>query len=147
MRRIARLVTICLLLMAVPVKGAVAAGMVICDSGHEHMTVPVYAASADVTGESVDSRHHDHGSHQHASMDGGNEGDAAGAVDHPLSDKHGAVKCSICAACCVGGAFLTSAQVVVPVSVGTETSFPALAVRFSGTILAGLERPPRSFLV
>ena len=47
MRRTARLLTICLLLTAIPLKGAVAASMVMCGPGHERMTKANAAGSDD----------------------------------------------------------------------------------------------------
>ena len=157
MRRITRLLTICLLLMAIPVKGAVAASMVMCGPGHERMTTVIAAEpakTAEVSGALQHGDHashghssHDHASHGHASNVGSEHAHAAAPSDYDTFDKHGAVKCSICAACCVGGAFLVPADALVPASAGTEAPFPAVFVRFPGFVLAGLERPPRTFPV
>ena len=147
MRRIARLVTICLLLMAIPVKGAVAASMVMCGPGHERATAPITAETEKIAGGNVSSHQHNHASYHYAGNGGSAFSHGAGIAQHETLATHGAVKCSICAACCVGGAFLVSTEVSVPASVGTEAPLPTLEVQFSGTVLAGLERPPRTFLV
>ena len=137
---------ICLLLMAIPVKGAVAASMVMCGPGHDRATAPITAESEKIAGGNVPSHHHNHASYHYAGNGGSEFSHGAGIAQTETLATHGAMKCSICAACCVG-AFLVSSHVVVPASAGTEAPFPALDVQFSGTVLAGLERPPRSFLV
>jgi hypothetical protein len=145
MHRIARFVLICLMMAAVPFKGAVAASMVMCGPGHAR------APSAVIAGSGIDEagtlHHHDHAAHGHAAGTGAEHHHGAGPSDHGKLAKHGVMKCSICAACCVGGAFLPPGNVSVPASVGTEAPFPALAVRYSRTVPGGLERPPRTFLV
>jgi hypothetical protein len=146
MRRVARLVTICLLLMAIPVKGAVATSLVMCGPEHARTTL-VAAESKKIAAASVSPHEHDHASHRHASNASGGHDQVAVASDLDSLAMHGSVKCSICAACCVGGAFLVSAEVSVPAFAGTDAPFPALEVRFPGTVLAGLERPPRPLLV
>lgn len=147
MRTLSRLVTICLLLVAVPIKGAVGASMMMCGPGHEP-TVSAMAMNnpAYVDGQSAQPEH-DHSANHPADIDSGELGTTAGGHNHESFAKHGAVKCSICAACCIGGALPASTEILVPASVGTEAPFPALDVHFPWTILAGLERPPRTFLV
>jgi hypothetical protein len=79
-------------------------------------------------------------------MDTGNPVHDSASGDPQSPAKHGTTKCSICSACCVGGAFLVSAEASVPASLGTEMQFPALAVHPPWTDIAALERPPRTFL-
>ncbi len=147
MRRIARALTICLLLLAIPVKGAFAVAMVMCGPGQEFARVAMVVESpAPNVGDAAHGQH-DHASHHQPSASGGETDDAAGSHDYESLGKHGAVKCTICADCCVGGALLAFTDVLVPASVGTDAHFPALDVQFPWTVIAGLERPPRTLLV
>ena len=139
MRRIARFLMICLLLMAIPVKGAVAASIVMCGPGQERTSAAVAMEPAAIADGDMIHHEHDHASNHQAND--------AGDHDQGSLTGHGAVKCSICAACCVGGALLASTEVSVPASGGTEAHFPALDVHFPWTVLAGLERPPRTFFL
>jgi hypothetical protein len=139
MRRIARLVTICMLLIGIPAKGTLAATM-LCGSGHEGITTTFVA-------QPFVAHHHDHAADEDASNVGGEADDNATSAGHPLFAAHGISKCSTCATCCVGGAFLISPEVMVPPSVGTEAPFPALDIDLPGIVVRALERPPRTFLV
>jgi len=147
MHRIARALMICLLLLAIPAKGAIAVTMVMCGPGHESArgAMVVEPVAPNVGGAAHG--HHDHASHHQPSASGVETDHAAGSHDHESMGKQGAVKCPICADCCVGGALLAFTDVLVPASVGTEAHFPALDVQFPWTVIAGLERPPRTLLV
>ncbi|MEO8347037.1 MAG: hypothetical protein ABI607_15215 [Betaproteobacteria bacterium] len=147
MRRTTRLVLVLLLLMAVPFKGAVASSMVICGPGHDRETAAFATATSQVAGAPTNSQSHDHGSHHHLNSAYAMNDDGAGGDDHESLAKHGATKCSICAACCIGGAILGSTDTLMPALAGTEVSFLPLEVQFPSFVLAGLERPPRSILV
>ncbi|MEO8302888.1 MAG: hypothetical protein ABI724_02100 [Betaproteobacteria bacterium] len=147
MHRTARFVLICLMMVAVPLKGAVASSMVMCGPGHSGTSVEAIAGSGMDGAGNGSLHHHDHAAHSHASDAGDEHDQSAGLSDHKNLAKHGVMKCSICAACCVGGAFLPPVEFSVPASIGTESPFPAVAARFSWTVLAGLERPPRRFRV
>ena len=147
MHRTARIVTSCLLLLAIPVKGAVASSMVMCGPGHQQMANSSIAEHIKTADGKANSHHHDHGSHHKAEIGDSEAGKDTGTGDHSSPLNHGSMKCSNCAACCVGGAFLVSSAVPVPEPVGTEAHFPALVVHSPWTVLAGLERPPRSSLV
>ena len=147
MRGLSRVLTICLLVMAVPLKGTFAATMVTCAPGHDRTMAEAVADGGATAGASAEHHHHDHATHHHTNAFGSKHLPDADAADHGKFDRHGAVTCSLCAACCVGGAFLVFAEVSVPASVGTEAPFPALNFHFPGYLPAGLERPPRTLLV
>lgn len=147
MRRSARLVLVCLLLMAIPFKGAVAASMVMCGPGHEGVTAPIATATDEFAGDPSHSQAHDPRSLHHLSSANAMNDDGAGGDDHGSLAKHGATKYGICAACCVGSAILGSADPLMPAFASTEVPFPPLEVLFRSLALSGLERPPRSILV
>ena len=142
-----RILIVCLLALGVPLKGALATSMVMCGTGHDQPGTVAVSQAAGVDAREARHHHRDHASHQHANAFDAEAIGGADSANQGEVGKHGAVKCSICAVCCVGGACLVSADVSMPASVGTDSPFPALTVRFPGTVLAGLERPPRSFLV
>ena len=147
MRRVARLVTIFLLLLAVPVKGALAVSMVMCGPEHGRAVGSQLVDAGSLQKTRAHNPQHEHGSEAHMYDGDARDGDSSNTLDHEFNGKHGAMKCTICAACCVGGAAMASTNVSVPASVGTELPFPALDVQFPWTIIAGLERPPRTLLV
>ncbi|MEO6064343.1 MAG: hypothetical protein ABIP49_00990 [Lysobacterales bacterium] len=147
MLRVAKILTICLLLFAIPVKGAFAVAIVLWGSAHETSSAAMVLASVAPNVGDAAHAHHDHPSHLKPSASGEETGHVAGSHDHESWDKHGTVKCTICADCCVGGAFLAFTDVLVPASVGTDAHFPALDVQFPWTVIAGLERPPRTLVV
>ena len=147
MHRLTRALTICLLLLAIPVKGAFAVAMVMCGPGQEFARVTMVVESPAPSNGDAAHGHHDHASHYQPSANAGDADHAAGSHDHESMGKQGAVKCTICADCCVGGALLAFTDVLVPASVGTDAHFPALDVQFPWTVIAGLERPPRTLLV
>jgi hypothetical protein len=144
MRGLSRLLIVCLLLLAIPFKGAVAASMVMCGPEHDRMTtMGASNAGSHETASAVAHADHDHAAHQH--MHSADE-KSANAQDSQ-ADPQGTVKCSICAACCVGGAFLLAADSPIPAPAGSASLFATLTIRYPGVVLAGLERPPRTFLV
>ncbi len=147
MRHIARALTICLLLLAIPVKGAFAVAMVMCGPGQELAGVAMVVESAASGIDDAAHQHPEHASHHQPSASSGETDHAAGSHDHESMGKQGAVKCPICADCCVGGALLAFTDVLVPASVGTDAHFPALDVQAPWIVIAGLERPPRILLV
>jgi len=147
MVRLAKILTICLLLLAIPVKGAYAAAMVMCEPGQESARVAMVVESPAASSDDAAHGQHDHASHHQPSASSGEADHAAGSHDHESMGKQGAVKCPICADCCVGGALVAFTDVLVPASVGADVHFPALDVQFHWTVIAGLERPPRALLV
>lgn len=147
MRRVTHFLTICMLFIAVPIKGALAVSMVMCGPGHGQTSGVVVMESTAPASSHAQHGQHDHGPQHLSSLAVAGHDDHAADANHEPLGKHGAIKCSICAACCVGGAAPASTNVLVPASVGTEPPFPALVVHVAWTVIAGLERPPRTFLV
>jgi hypothetical protein len=148
MFRHARLLTLCLLLLSLPVKGAVAASMVTCGPTQDRGAV---------ARESIPHAHHaghdrqidsdvGHGHHVDGDQVQSPAHDANVANDDRIG-KHGFFDCGSCAACCAVGSSITAAALTVPPLAGTDPAFPAVTVQFSGHIPAGLERPPHTFLV
>lgn len=134
-----------LLFLALPFQGLAAATMLGCGPVHERMaaTANAHAAAHSHAGDHA----HRHAGDTHADADAhaGHGAQAAGgsddAVAHHLGPL-GKLKCSACAACCVGAA-LPTAEVAVAAVPPAFT--PALFVKpqhvdfLSGT----LDRPPR----
>ena len=122
-----------LLVCLVPIRGAVAAGM-LCE-----MELP-FAATAVASSAQ---HHHDPAAHQaaehHAHHDEA-EAPAAGADESAA----GADACSLCAGCCSAAALVGSLPVLLVAQVLNSVSFPSLAAAAPSFISGGPERPPRS---
>jgi hypothetical protein len=132
MTRTLRSVLTWLLLVAVPLQGYAAAGMLFCGALSER--APVAAGAA---------HHHDHGSspldgtHQHAATAVAND-------DGTYWDLHGVMhgKCSACSSCC-GVAALPSAPMASAAFEPRATPFIEYERADTGHGSARLERPPR----
>lgn len=132
MTRALRSVLTWLLLVAVPLQGYAAAGMLFCGAVGERATVAV----------GVD-HHHDHatssleGTHQH-------EVAVVASDDGAVWDLHGAMhgKCSVCSSCCSAAA-IPCAPMASTVFEPRATSFIEYERADTGHGSARLERPPR----
>ena len=121
-----------LLVCLVPIRGAVAAGM-LCE-----MELPF--AAAVVSGQAE--HHHDAAAHEASGHHHHDEAEApADGADHPTA---GADACSLCAGCCSAAALVGSLPVLLPALVLNSVSFPSLAATAPSFISGGPERPPRS---
>lgn len=129
-----------LLIVAIPVQGLAATAMTHCGARH----------SGAVAATLVDHALHDHAAAWHDGASHHSAHQHASASDGPVdtSDlKHdGYVKCSACAACCLGLALPSSLSVLLPVlpSVAANCGVFSSALE---VIVTGPERPPRLLLV
>ncbi|MEO8752808.1 MAG: hypothetical protein ABI624_09015 [Casimicrobiaceae bacterium] len=145
MRHAVHLLLILLLTVAVPLRVATAATMVLCGPTHERLA---QSMQADIRADVAD--HHAHPGMQHphphvheavADAAQSSHGDVVDTV------KHAEFKCALCGACCAGGFGIASSSLVVPALEVVSLAFPPLVVAFAGWHPDGLERPPHSHLV
>ena len=136
MRSLWRIFLACMLLVAVPLKGMAAVGMVDCSpwpSGGDPVShhSPVGGAQAHHAAPTTDDVHAG-ASHTHTPH-----------ADHQGADP-GPDDCSQCAPCCFAAMFLSTFELPAPawqkhfVRAPAELSYPS-------THLPGLDRPPRAF--
>jgi hypothetical protein len=165
MNRIVRTLLIWLIIAALPMQATAAVINASCGSAHH----PAQMQSSSFAHASATDAAHDE--HQHASHHGHSTMEAnhahadqasahvefAGDVSsfHELTNAdassdqsdHGHSTCSACAACCVGAVAPPTAQVKMPAFSRFTTLNIDSSVLLTGFIPAGLERPPRFFLV
>lgn len=158
MNRAFKLAVLWLLLLAYPFQGAAAAAMVICGPTHHQRALALEQAVAEAKHGSNEGQHaHVAGAGQahhhkivaaHGHVDGQSEGEATASElsDIPQSPSHGGIKCSVCAACCVGA----SAPAQNPMSVWAPPSTHVRPIFDRDSVVGfftdGPERPPRSHL-
>lgn len=135
MFRRARSFIACLLLLVFPLKGAFAASMVACERTQEQIAVaPEWIPHMHDAGRAnVGTGHH------FAAADAS----PAEETDDGRRDVYGLSECGSCAACCIGGVFITAAVPTTPPCRGAGADFPAVDFQFSGHVPAALERPPQ----
>lgn len=116
-----------LLMLAIPVQGFAAAGMLFCGPGHHGDDAGAVALPAG------------HGDHAHpASVVTSQQG----KLDF---HKAGVDTCGACIACCSAAA-LPATVIATPVAAPHAGPLPAESSAFAGFIAGGLERPPRHLL-
>ena len=131
-----RLLTVCLMILALPVQGLASAAMLHCGAGHEHTQGP------------SDQAPHG-GAHQHADADA--DADADASPHHPDTAEPakftelGKVKCSSCASCCTGLALL-SVMPGIPDPGPMVTIFIIDVIDIVPVAQTGPDRPPRPSL-
>jgi len=152
MRRTLHLLIILFLAVAVPLRVATAATMVLCGPAHEQLAQ--YLQSDAHSGVHDHHGHADaHHAHDHVGASGTHAHDSvAVAFQHPGVDavdaiKHAEFKCALCGVCCAGGFGIPSSSLLVPAIEIASPAFPPLVFAFAGWHPDGLERPPHSFLV
>ena len=133
MSRVARLVFIALLLVAVPLRGFAGSLMLFCDS-HEN-------GAPAVTAQQAPDPAADHHGHAHEESDNGiaphaHESDAG----HDHASGFASV-CSLCASCCTA-AGLTSQPILTGFGVPRESAIPFFAYQVSDFVPDHLDRPP-----
>jgi hypothetical protein len=128
-----------LMMLALPMQGFAAAGMLFCGPGHH-----------DASSQAVPAMAHSHEDGAKAISDGHPAHAHPASTEKPqpgkLSiDKVGADTCSVCSACCNAVALPVAAAIAPAI---TPHAGPAQAVSafFTGFIAASLERPPRLLL-
>jgi hypothetical protein len=141
-----RIWLVLLLVVLLPVRGAVAAGMLcevesrIGDSAttsvtHDHAQIHEHLG------------HHGDGGHQHVShadkADGDKVASADAASDQTTNVTSGADACSLCAGCCSAAGIVGNLPVLAPPHALNPVPFPSFAAAAPSFISGGLERPPR----
>jgi hypothetical protein len=131
MWRVFRIAMMCLLAVALPLQGSVAATLRVCGPGHDRMAV----AAAAIAG-------HDHAAHHHDDAVASAHDADATTQDLHKSAQH---KCSACAACCVTAALPASVLrfEAVADAAAPPSAFFSSPVAF---LTDGPERPPRLLL-
>jgi hypothetical protein len=165
MNRIVRTLLIWLIIAALPMQATAAVINASCGSVHHPAQMQSSSfAHASVADAALDEHPHE-SHHGHTAMEAHHaHADQASAhaefIDevssfHELANAaassdqadHGHSTCSACAACCLGAAAPPAAQVKTPAFSRFTTSSIDSSVLLTGFIPAGLERPPRFFLV
>jgi hypothetical protein len=128
------------LLLALPVKGAFAASMLLCASHHPHDA----AAAATVAGD-----HHavGHAHHDHAGRSDSDTPSSTGFSNPETVAQHADVQCALCAACCVGGACVNSLPLGSPVFERGDPAISFIDSSWVGIVPDPLDRPPIRSLV
>lgn len=126
MTSLVRGLLICLIALALPVQGIAAATLRFCGPGHEPQARVVDSAA--------------HGHHAANGLATAPAADGAGQAAEGAQAGH--LKCSVCAACCMGSALPASPLTLPVVEPVVEPSAPVPA-RYVGPDGAGLERPPK----
>ncbi len=137
---------ICLLMLAVPMQGYAAAGMLACTPGQ---VLILGAPSADNLPRDAA---HDHASHEHTATastaatphgahmaGGGRQGEDSAQTS--TQDSQFGTNCSVCAACCLGAGLLPSSILPGAPDFSTMTLSMAFSVPLSH-LTEGLLRPP-----
>jgi hypothetical protein len=143
MTRFLKTLLIWMLAFALPAQALGSVIKLSCGPTH-HVAVP-----AAVSGHSHHEIHHktaDHAAHDHESTANAHHGEAAAEPDDD-STQYKSATCSACATCCASAAVVHSDLTWMP---GYRNSFifvPSPFLSFFGHVPAGLERPPRSFVV
>ena len=135
-----RLAVLCLVALALPLQGVMAATMLACGLG-QHDQVVAHA---------IEQEHHSTlasvPSHKHLAT-ATSHGDAVDHHTHDAStgDHSAGHKCSVCASCCTSAAAPAETVSFDPV-VMTDFFAPPVARSVPAYVTEGLERPPRLFL-
>lgn len=139
--KLIKILSIWLLVFAIPLQGYAAATMINCadTKDHQHQT------QANTENNAVGSEHN-HASHQHEATK--QTSDVANkATDKSPSSKHACSHCLKCTSCCSASTIFASS---LNLFFDLEAEAKGLSITpsfFIGFIPAGLERPPRNFLV
>lgn len=144
-----RFLLLWLMMLALPVQGFAAAGMLFCGPGHHNGNTQAVSAAEHPPGMAMAHSHED-GASADASPDqhSGHAHHASAEKPQPGKlnlDKLGADKCSVCSACCNATA-LPVTGIATPVIAPHAGPVPAESAFFAGFIAASLERPPRHLL-
>lgn len=157
MRCLFRSLLLCLMVLALPTQGVVAATMVFChghpDAGvaftaSHHGTDAVSAAHPASHGHAPSAALHEHANHGGAAIHTESAASTGSTADvdatrAAASDPH---KCSACAVCCAATA-TSSTMIAVPAPVVAPTLFSAVVAVVEPFALGGPDRPPRSRIV
>lgn len=123
MKKMMRIILLCTLILAIPVKSIAAASMLSCDSGHHTVVAP--------------SDHHDQIDRNHDVSEVSEE-----RVDHQSSHANlTKVKCN-CGSCCVSAMLMTSTSFINSSSPSSE-KITFIFSSHIGHVSDGLERPPK----
>ena len=142
-----RTLLICLLALAVPAQGAVAATMAFCGPNHHGGPAAPHAEQM-APSKHVHAQAHAHGTHgDHdnatpAQEDSADAGSSAAPAESGHADKQ---KCSACASCCSIGAILNTVR-GVPAPDLSPTVFSVVAPCVDAFASDGPDRPPRIVL-
>lgn len=153
-----RTLVICLLMLAVPAQGVMAATMAFCGTNHDRVGA-VQATQSGGKQASAPAGHVHHGcgdATQPGQSDAPAEsventtglddaaalGDVGNASNSSKSSDGSTQKCSACAACCSVAAILNSVQ-AVPAPVFTSAAFTAVVPSVDAFAAEGPDRPPR----
>jgi hypothetical protein len=151
MKRMFKIMVLWLLVLVLPIQGVAAAAMVCCGSIHQHGTAlqnddhhahDGHDDDLDVTGplaqHLTSHADHDHDVQQFTA-------DKADAGSH--NNAHGNAHCGTGGSCCASATLIASHFHWRALPTGSDTHLASPMPLFAGVTLAGIERPPRFFLV
>jgi hypothetical protein len=152
MSRVIRTFLVALLVLALPLQGALATTRAVCAAQH-HGGATARAMDT-VTGApaghaiAVAGAHHHHAGMHSAAPDAGMpaaDPQADAGLTGPAADPADDAKCSACAACCAPGA-MPAAPHALPVAEPVSTVFASVDAEVEAFASSGPDRPPRSAL-
>ncbi|MNJ99046.1 hypothetical protein D3C87_168180 [compost metagenome] len=146
MNRLFKTLVLWLLVLALPVQGYAAVMQMSCAPAmHESVAAEVAA----VTAVSDEHAHHHGMQHEAAAVtDAATDATAKAATDMPSPHgKQTHMKCSVCAAGCMGMTALPSTPDWTFAAIGSSQILASPAPDFLGHIPDGIKRPPKSSLV
>ena len=141
MRKLARLLLLWIIAIALPVQGVFAGTLQHCVGGEHQVAFEDSSSSVHSHDEAIDSAEHSnvHAMHSHAAMNAHVEQSSSGHSHHATGMKG---SCSACAACCSSAAPPPTPVVLIPQkaehTVPTFVSFAVVTF-----VTDGPERPPR----
>lgn len=142
-----RLLLTCLLLLALPLKGVAAVGMVACGTSHHRMGGPTAALAQVVKASAHEDVHGHDAADRHEAKPSHHVGHPAQTADSPdVAQAAGGdlakVKCGGCAPCSMGAALTGAAIVCIP-ALPDVAELPAIESHYLSVDVVGFERPPR----
>jgi hypothetical protein len=145
MSRLVRLLLICIMAAAIPLKGVAAVTMIGCGPGHQRQAAASMQAHHSA---SVSQKASDHGTAESSALDAD---ESTGIADGALADssKEGSaaavkMKCSSCSPCCAAAAPAPDEQTGSPDLQASRFSFSSAG--YVGVVTDVPHRPPRTLL-
>lgn len=147
-RSLWRLLLTCLLLLALPLKGVAAVGMVPCGTSHHQLDGSKTALAQTVAASVHEDVHGHDAADRHEAKPSHHMGHSAQTADSPdVAQAAGGdlakVKCGGCAPCSMGAALTGAAIVRIP-ALPQVAELPAIESHYLSVDVVGFERPPRS---
>lgn len=144
MNRILKTIVVWLLLLALPVQAHAAAMAGAC--GSVQHSAADGANTSIIDDDAASYGHHAFAGYGHHRDADDMLTDDGVALHHAPAHTHGGSACGSCPACCIATGALALQLDWDVLLAGSVSYFPASSPLLPGVVLAGLERPPRTFL-